>query len=164
MLLLGGLCSSSVAKDYLVSTPNTSLLITAVPGEKSKFQYYGSRIEERDIQGVYDSGQAFGVESYPVFGLNTPGERAMAVAHADGNMSLDLVVEEVRQYEGAGAQTTEIRMKDLVYPFILKQYLRHIRVRTSFLPGWKWRMSVKSRLRCIVSLPLFCLCRVETTG
>lgn len=74
MLLLGGLCSSSVAKDYLVSTPNTSLLITAVPGEKSKFQYYGSRIEERDIQGVYDSGQAFGVESYPVFGLNTPGE------------------------------------------------------------------------------------------
>ena len=75
MLLLGGLCSSSVAKDYLVSTPNTSLLITAVPGEKSKFQYYGSRIEERDIQGVYDSGQAFGVESYPVFGLNTPGER-----------------------------------------------------------------------------------------
>lgn len=88
----------------------------------------------------------------------------MAVAHADGNMSLDLVVEEVRQYEDAGAQTTEIRMKDLVYPFILKQYLRHIRVRTSFLPGWKWRMSVKSRLRCIVSLPLFCLCRVETTG
>lgn len=124
MLLLGGLCSSSVAKDYLVSTPNTSLLITAVPGEKSKFQYYGSRIEERDIQGVYDSGQAFGVESYPVFGLNTPGERAMAVAHADGNMSLDLVVEEVRQYEGAGAQTTEIRMKDLVYPFILKQYFK----------------------------------------
>lgn len=124
MLLLGGLCSSSVAKDYLVSTPNTSLLITAVPGEKSKFQYYGSRIEERDIQGVYDSGQAFGVESYPVFGLNTPGERAMAVAHADGNMSLDLVVEEVRQYEDAGAQTTEIRMKDLVYPFILKQYFK----------------------------------------
>lgn len=98
MLGLGVLSGNLYAKDYLISTPNTSLLITAVPGEKSKFQYYGCRIFEKDIQGIYDSGLAFGLESYPVFGLNTPGERAMAVTHADGNMSLDLAVEEVKQY------------------------------------------------------------------
>lgn len=120
-LALGTISGFLHAKDYLISTPNTSLLITAVPGEKSKFQYYGSRISDKDIQGIYDSGLAFGVESYPVFGLNTAGERAMAVTHPDGNMSLDLVVEQARQYETDDANMTEIRMKDKVYPFVLKQ-------------------------------------------
>ena len=121
MLVLGVFSGNLCAKDYLISTPNTSLLITADSGEKSKFQYYGCRISEKDIQGVYDSGLTFGVESYPVFGLNTPGERAMAVAHSDGNMSLDLVVEEVKQYTLDEAEVMEIRMKDRVYPFVLKQ-------------------------------------------
>ena len=108
----------------MISTPNTSLLITANPGEKSKFQYYGSRISEKDIQGIYDSNLAFGVESYPVFGLKTAGERAMAVTHSDGNMTLDLLVENVRQYTEKDGDVTEIRMKDLVYPFILKQFFK----------------------------------------
>ncbi|MCM1612921.1 alpha-galactosidase [Phocaeicola massiliensis] len=124
MLVLGVLSGSLSAKDYLISTPNTSLLITANPGEKSKFQYYGSRISEKDIQGIYDSSLTFGVESYPVFGLKTAGERAMAVTHSDGNMTLDLVVENVRQYTEKDGDVTEIRMKDLVYPFILKQFFK----------------------------------------
>ena len=125
LILTLGTCACGLhAKDYLISTPNTSLLITATPGEKSKFQYYGSRISEQDIQGVYDSGLVFGVESYPVFGLNTPGERAMAVAHPDGNMSLDLVVEQVYQYVSDEAEVTEVCMKDKVYPFVLKQLFK----------------------------------------
>ena len=125
LILTLGTCACGLhAKDYLISTPNTSLLITATPGEKSKCQYYGSRISEQDIQGVYDSGLVFGVESYPVFGLNTPGERAMAVAHPDGNMSLDLVVEQVYQYVSDEAEVTEVCMKDKVYPFVLKQLFK----------------------------------------
>ena len=42
---LGFLSSSLFAQDYLVSTPNTSLLIKATPGETVKIQYYGSKIE-----------------------------------------------------------------------------------------------------------------------
>ena len=124
MLVLGVLSGDLSAKDYLISTPSTSLLITATPGEKSKYQYYGSRISENERQGIYDSRLAFGVESYPVFGVNTAGERAMAVTHADGNMSLDLVVEEVKQYTSEDGEITEIQMKDLVYPFVLKQIFK----------------------------------------
>lgn len=114
----------SEAKDYLISTPKTSMLITATPGEKSKFQYYGSRIEESDILGIYASGLAFDKESYPVFGLNTPGEKAMAVSHPDGNMTLDLVVDRVKQYSVDDGAVTEIVMKDQVYPFVLRQYFK----------------------------------------
>ena len=135
MLGLGVFSGNLYAKDYLISTPNTSLLITAVPGEKSKFQYYGCRIFEKGIQGIYDSGLAFGLESYPVFGLNTPGERAMAVTHSDGNMSLDLAVEEVKQYTSNEAEVTEIRMKDKVYPFVLKQIYKAYK-RTDIISTW----------------------------
>lgn len=123
-LALGVLCGSLHAKDYLISTPNTSLLLTAAPGEKSKLQYYGSRISDKETQSIYDSGLAFDVESYPVFGLNTSGEKAMAVTQADGNMSLDLVVDQVSQYDIDEAEITEIRMKDKIYPFAVKQMFK----------------------------------------
>lgn len=151
MLALGVLSSGSYAKDYLISTPNTSLLITATPGEKAKFQYYGGRISEKEIQSIYDCGQAFDVESYPVFGVNTPGERAMAVTHADGNMSLDLVVEQVKQYATDDAEITEIRMKDLVYPFILKQFYKAYK-ETDVISTW---VEVENRNKKAITLYRF---------
>ena len=42
------------AEDYLISTPQTSLLLSGNKGEKLYFQYYGSYIDsEKD---VYNSG------------------------------------------------------------------------------------------------------------
>lgn len=40
------------AQDYLISTPNTSLLLTAKPGEAARIHYYGTRIEENRIQQI----------------------------------------------------------------------------------------------------------------
>ena len=47
------------AQDYLISTPNTSLLLTAKPGEAARIHYYGTRIEENRIQQIFDSNLAF---------------------------------------------------------------------------------------------------------
>lgn len=151
MLALGAFSGNLYAKDYLISTPNTSLLITAEPGEKSKFQYYGCRISEKDIQGVYDCGLAFGQETYPVFGLNTPGERAMAVTHSDGNMSLDLIVEEVKQYITDEAVIMEIGMKDCIYPFFLKQIYKAYKG-TDIISTW---VEVENRGKKAVTLYRF---------
>ncbi|WP_303005554.1 alpha-galactosidase [Bacteroides congonensis] len=114
---LGFFSSSLFAQDYLVSTPNTSLLITATPGEKVKIQYYGSKIEPQNIQGVYNAGLAFNTDGYPTFGLKTMGEKAMAVTFPDGNMSLDLMVKQTKQYSSQNGRITEISMKDKIYPF-----------------------------------------------
>lgn len=116
--------SSLLAKDYLISTLNTSLLVKAVPGEKVKTQYYGSRISLNDIQSVYDAGIAFEADSYPTFGLQTMGEKAMAATQPDGNMSLDLVVDHVKQYPTKDGEVTEILMKDKVYPYEVIQYYK----------------------------------------
>ena len=121
---LGFLSSSLFAQDYLVSTPNTSLLIEATPGETVKIQYYGSKIENSDIQGIYDAGMVFNADSYPAFGLQTMGEKAIAATQPDGNMSLDLKIEQVKQYPTKDGEVTEILLKDKVYPFEIKQYYK----------------------------------------
>lgn len=121
---LGFLSSSLFAQDYLVSTPNTSLLIKATPGETVKIQYYGSKIENSDIQGIYDAGMVFNADSYPAFGLQTMGEKAIAATQPDGNMSLDLKIEQVKQYPTKDGEVTEILLKDKVYPFEIKQYYK----------------------------------------
>lgn len=121
---LGFLSSSLFAQDYLVSTPNTSLLIKATPGETVKIQYYGSKIENSDIQGIYDAGMVFNADSYPAFGLQTMGEKAIAATQPDGNMSLDLKIEQVKRYPTKDGEVTEILLKDKVYPFEIKQYYK----------------------------------------
>lgn len=111
-------------ENYLISTQNTSLLITAENGQKPKYQYYGSRIEPTDIQGIFDAGLALDVDAYPAFGVNTANEKAIAVMHNDGNMTLDLAVTGVQQRTDKDGEITEITMKDKVYPFVVKQFFK----------------------------------------
>ena len=125
MFLLVALTVGNVyAKDYLVSTRNTSLLIKADEGKQAMFQYYGTKISENEINGIYDAGLAYWADTYPCFGIHSYGEKAFAVAHNDGNMSVDLAVEVVRQYSEEDTDITEVTMKDKVYPLVVKQYYK----------------------------------------
>lgn len=138
LLLLGALSAGTLsAKDYLVSTRHTSLLIKADEGKQARFQYYGTRIAENEIDGIYNAGLAYWAETYPCFGISSYGEKAFAVAHSDGNMSVDLVVEGVRQYSDEEADITEITLKDKVYPWLSSSITRRIRERTSSRHGSK---------------------------
>ena len=121
LFVMFGALYNVIAQDYLISTPNTSLLLTAKPGEAARIHYYGTRIEENRIQQIFDSNLAFHSESYPAFGIYSYNDKAMQVTHGDGNMSLDLAVESVKQYTVAEAEITEILLKDKVYPFFVKQ-------------------------------------------
>ena len=59
ILLLISLLTVAVAvnaENYLISTAKTSLLVTATKGERPKYQYYGARIEQSDVQGIFDAG------------------------------------------------------------------------------------------------------------
>ena len=66
----------------------------------------------------------FNADSYPAFGLQTMGEKAIAATQPDGNMSLDLKIEQVKQYPTKDGEVTEILLKDKVYPFEIKQYYK----------------------------------------
>ena len=114
MLCLLTFAASSFGKDYLISTSTTSLLLSAEKGQKSKIQYYGTRID--DVKDVYNSGLNMNYESYPAFGLDCIREKAIAVTHDDGNMSLDLYVEDIIPETIGECEIIKIIMKDKVYP------------------------------------------------
>lgn len=111
LLLTGGL----FAQNLCVSTPKTSLVLSAPEGGKLKCLYYGSKLSEADVQNI-EAAEAKHT-AYPEYGLNCPVETALAVKHADGNMSLELQVVKVTTQKQENAMTTVVELKDKVYPF-----------------------------------------------
>lgn len=111
LLLTGGL----FAQNLCVSTPKTSLVLSAPEGGKLKCLYYGSKLSETDVQNI-EAAEAKHT-AYPEYGLNCPVETALAVKHADGNMSLQLQVVKVTTQKQENAMTTVVELKDKVYPF-----------------------------------------------
>lgn len=104
----------------LVSTENTSMLLHANDGEDLRFAYFGDRIEENQIHQIHDAWDGINRPAYPAFGNVTMQDPAIQVVHADGNWTLDLIVDNVEKKDTKDATLTIITLKDKVYPFIVK--------------------------------------------
>ena len=113
-LLLTG---SLLAQNVCVSTPKTSLVLSAPEGGTLRHLYYGNRLSEADLQNI--SAAEANHAAYPEYGLNAPVETALAVKHADGNMTLQLEVLNVTTEKDGNAVTTVVALKDKVYPFFV---------------------------------------------
>lgn len=86
------------ARDYLLSTAKTSLVVNAEQGRPAYVLYYGPRLNAGDVSSVADARLSLWSDSYPAFGIYSNGEKALLVTHADGNMSVDLALQQARQY------------------------------------------------------------------
>lgn len=113
LLLMGGLSAQNVC----VSTPKTSLVLSAPAGGELKCLYYGSKLSETDLRNIGTVEAA--KTAYPVYGLSCPTEVALAVKHPDGNMTLELEVVKVTTGNEDNAVKTVIELKDKVYPFFV---------------------------------------------
>lgn len=106
------------AQNIHITTPKNSLVLKATVGEELNLVYYGTKLSDLDFQQI-DKAEAKKFSAYPAYGLNCPIETALAVKHADGNMTLQLVVNKVSTTEHNDAKTTTIVLKDKVYPFFV---------------------------------------------
>ena len=122
-------------KDVLVSTPNTSILLSAPQNGELKIVYYGERIDQEQIPQIYNAGIHFNKPAYPVFGIECRDEAALQVKHADGNLSLDLVVSGVNTQSLKDANLTQITLKDKVYPFQVNVMYKAY-TNTDFIETW----------------------------
>ncbi len=105
----------SFAETVNISTPATSLLLDATAGSPLRFIYYGNALSEADVASV--TATAPTLDAYPVYGLTNLRETAMSVTHPDGNMTLDMVVKNVRQSDSADGKSAVITLADKHYPF-----------------------------------------------
>lgn len=106
------------AQNIHITTPKNSLVLKATVGEELNLVYYGTKLSDLDFQQI-DKAEAKKNSAYPAYGLNCPIETALAVKHADGNMTLQLVVNKVSTTEHNDAKTTTIVLKDKAYPFFV---------------------------------------------
>lgn len=118
---LAMLCAFTLAAETVhVITPATSLVLDATKGKKLRHIYYGARLDDKtaDVRTLRDAG-APSLDAYPQYGMTNNAESAIGVTHADGNMTLDLVVESVSSStdSASGAVTTTIALADTYYPF-----------------------------------------------
>ena len=99
-----------------VATPNIEMVLTAEEGKTLNLLYFGNKLNDNDFANLEHAG-VLDQNVYPAYGMNCPVDAALAVTHADGNMSTELVIESVSQVMEDGAQITRVKMKDTVYPF-----------------------------------------------
>lgn len=111
------LSSVLMAQQVCVSTPGTSLVLSAPVGGEFKQLYYGERLSESEFQCIAEVEPA--KSGFPVYGMSCPDEAALAVKHADGNMTLQMEVVDVSTKEEDTRETTVIHLKDKIYPFYL---------------------------------------------
>ena len=114
---------SLFSQNVCVSTPETSLVLSAPVGGELKHVYYGDKLSEVDLQNINLTGTP-DMPAYPVYGLNCPGESALAVKHADGNMTLQMEIVQVKTSKEENAEITAIELKDKVYPFYVNVYYK----------------------------------------
>ena len=110
-LLMAGVQTAS-AEQVVVQTKNTTMVLNVDEGKQPQYVYFGAKLSDSDLQHMQRT-HGGRMDAYPAYGMNCPAEAALAMTHADGNMSTELVATGKVEYEG---MITRIPMKDPVYP------------------------------------------------
>ncbi len=106
-----------------VSTNDLTLVLTAAPGEKVDFQYFGEKLADatpfpdKRFREQPDNGTGYAPELYPAYGGRYFLNPALKLTHNDGVLTTQLVYvsHEAKQLDANRTQTV-IRMKDPLYP------------------------------------------------
>jgi alpha-galactosidase len=106
------------AEQVVVQTKGITMVLEVENGKQPQYVYFGSRLNDNDLQHLQTPVNGR-MDAYPAYGLNAPAEAAIAMRHADGNLSTALVVTGIERLKNDGNQITVIHMKDVVYPVII---------------------------------------------
>ena len=107
--------TTALAEQVVVQTRNMTMVLSVEKGQKPQYQYFGARLQSSDLANLRQpvNGRR---DVYPAYGQNAPAEAALAVRHADGNMSTELEATGVERLKNDGNEVTVIHLKDKAYP------------------------------------------------
>ena len=122
--LVALVCALSASAEYYeITTKNTTLLLSTEKGRRVEFIYYGPKVNK--VDEVFNTSSNIFWNAYPCFGTNCTCEHALAVTHANGDVSLELATYEVKKYtDPDGGRVWEFLLKDKVFPFYVKQFFK----------------------------------------
>ncbi len=114
-IVMMAMTAAAWAGPVTIQTKNMTLLLNADEGRQPEYVYFGPKLNNADADHVQRHAEGR-MNAYPAYGMNTPAEAAIAMRHADGNLSTDLVVSGVECLKNDGNTITIIHLKDKVYP------------------------------------------------
>lgn len=103
--------STAWAKQVVIQTKNTTMVLDVETGKQPQYVYYGAKLNDYDLQNL-QAPRNGRMDAYPAYGMNCPAEAAVAMTHADGNMSTELFATDVTTQ----GSVTQITLKDPKYP------------------------------------------------
>jgi len=103
--------STAWARQVVIQTRNTTMVLDVETGRQPQYVYYGAKLTDYDLQHL-QGARGGRMDAYPAYGMNCPAEAAVAMTHADGNMSTELFASDVTT-QGA---VTQITLTDPKYP------------------------------------------------
>ena len=113
LCLLVGLVAAAEAKDYQISTTNTTIVLSAEVGKPLYFRYYGSSAEVSDIRSA---GRMVKYDAYPAFGTRCDAPFAALVKQSDGDNATKFVVDKVEQSTADHLTTLSVWLRDVAHP------------------------------------------------
>ena len=98
-----------------ITTDHNSLVLDAKKDGGLDYLYYGTRLTDAEAAALRDAGIP-ALDAFPFYGTFPEHESAMAMTHADGNMTMDMAVQGVTTAPDGKGTVTTITMKDRFYP------------------------------------------------
>ena len=98
-----------------ITTDHNSLVLDAKKDGGLDFLYYGTRLTDAEAAALRDAGIP-ALDAFPFYGTFPEHESAMAMTHADGNMTMDMAVQGVATAPDGKGTVTTVTMKDRYYP------------------------------------------------
>ena len=141
--------STAWAKQVVIQTKNTTMVLDVETGKQPQYVYYGVKLSDYDLQNL-QAPRDGRMDAYPAYGMNCPAEAAVAMTHADGNMSTELFATDVTT-QGA---VTQITLKDPKYPVQVVLYYQS-RFNENIIETWT---EIKSDEKKPVTLTQFASC------
>ena len=111
-ILIVASLATAAAKDYQISTPKTTIILSAEEGEALYFRYYGSKVTADDLRAA---GRMVKYDAYPAFGTYCYAPYAALVKQSNGENSSKLVVERVEQTTAGHTTTLSFYLKDVAH-------------------------------------------------
>ena len=121
--LFGTLSAAAWSGDVSIETPNTMLLLYAREGQDLRMAYYGPRVTS--LQELRDAGADLNASALPAFGtVDMVQLPALQVLHADGDLNLELKVEDYEVKAESASKTHIFTMQDKLQPVTVKVFYK----------------------------------------
>lgn len=125
-ILIGALTAVSVStasawdENIIISTDNSSLVLSGNYGEEPRFSHFGARISNEEAGALHDIWAGMNRPAFPAFGSEYNTLTSLQLVHPDGNPTTYLALEKIDRTDTPRGELTTLTLKDTYYPVIVR--------------------------------------------